>query len=71
MSIVTVVILAPGELCRGLAAYAEQSRGAYSDNTLRAIRSDTAIFAEWFGETGQSCDPPAAISLMQRRHAAC
>jgi integrase len=50
--------LAP-HLDNRLAAYTEMSRGAYSPNTLRAIRSDTSIFATWCAETGNTYGPPA------------
>ena len=43
-----------------LAAYTEMSRGAYSQNTLRAVRSDTSIFATWCAETGNAYGPPAS-----------
>lgn len=47
-------------LNRRLAAYAEMSRGAYAENTLRAIRSDTAIFQAWCAEAGQAYGPPTS-----------
>jgi integrase len=52
--------LAPAVLDHRLGAYAEMSRGAYSANTLRAIRSDTSIFATWCAETGSAYGPPAS-----------
>lgn len=52
--------LADTVLIERLAAYAELSRGAYSTNTLRAIRSDTSIFATWCAETGNTYGPPAS-----------
>jgi integrase len=52
--------LAPAALDHRLAAYTEMSRGAYSANTLRAIRSDTSIFAKWCAETGDTYGPPAS-----------
>ncbi len=42
------------EIERRLAAFAEAARGAYADNTTRALRSDTAIFAAWCSEHGRN-----------------
>jgi integrase len=52
--------LAPADLNYRLSAYAEMSHGAYSANTLRAIRSDTSIFASWCAETCHIYGPPAS-----------
>lgn len=41
-----------------LAVYADASQGAYSANTLRAIRSDTAILQAWCSANGRAYGPP-------------
>jgi integrase len=40
-----------------LGRYAEMSKGAFSPNTLRAIASDTRIFAEWCADTRRAYLP--------------
>jgi integrase len=50
----------PFDLDQRLADYAELSRGAFSENTRRAIRSDTSIFATWCAETGRDYGPPSS-----------
>ena len=47
-----------------LASYTELSRGAYSANTMRAIRSDTSIFQAWCAETGYAYGPPASAETV-------
>jgi len=50
----------PGSIDQRLARYAEQSRGAYAPNTMRAVRSDTAIFATWCTHAGRTYLPADA-----------
>jgi len=42
-----------------LADYARQADGAFSENTARAIRADTAVFAAWCAERGLGTLPAA------------
>ena len=46
-----------GELADRLTRYAAQAEGAFSANTVRAIRSDTALFSAWCAERGLSALP--------------
>lgn len=48
------------------ASYAEMSRGAFAPNTLRAIRSDTEIFAIWCAANGERFGPPTAPETLAR-----
>jgi site-specific recombinase XerD len=51
---------AVGPLAKRLARHAHAARGAYSSNTERALRSDTAIFTAWCEERGAESLPAAA-----------
>lgn len=46
-----------------LARYAEQSRGAFSNNTTRAIASDTRIFQAWCTDAGQGYVPATSDTV--------
>jgi site-specific recombinase XerD len=46
-----------------LARYQEHARGAFAANTERAIRSDTAIFAEWCGGQDRTSLPAAPETI--------
>lgn len=46
-----------GTIAQRLAEYESQSKGAFSANTVRAIRSDTAIFTQWCAERGAASLP--------------
>ncbi|MEM1149449.1 MAG: site-specific integrase [Pseudomonadota bacterium] len=43
---------------RNLAIYTQAARGAFSENTARAIRSDLRIFIEWASSADRSADIP-------------
>jgi len=57
-------VVIPADLTTRLAAYAEMSEGAFSPNTVRAIRSDTNIFTAWCTERGGTALPadPATVA---------
>lgn len=46
-----------------LQIYAERASGAYSSNTERAIRSDTALFASWCRKRGLECLPATPLTV--------
>ena len=46
-----------------LQIYAERASGAYSSNTERAIRSDTALFASWCRKRGFECLPATPLTV--------
>lgn len=67
----TLPALVPGSLpalpaatVESLAQYAHDARGAFSQNTVRAIKADTAIFGAWCSEQGVSPLPatPETVS---------
>ena len=49
-----------GTIAEKLARYAVGAAGAFAPNTLRAIRSDTRLFAEWCEAEGLAAGLPAA-----------
>jgi len=49
-----------------LQIYAERASGAFSSNTERAIRSDTALFVSWCRKRGLECLPPSLRNLFRR-----
>ena len=46
-----------------LTEYAKQADGAFAANTARAIKADTAVFAAWCAEQGQSPLPAESASV--------
>ncbi len=46
-----------------LADYARQAEGAFSENTARAIKADTAIFAAWCASQGHSSLPASGDAV--------
>ncbi len=48
---------AAGDLIANLQEHAHHARGAYSENTERALRSDTAVFAAWCRGRGLTALP--------------
>ncbi len=49
--------VAAGDLVANLQEHAHHARGAYSENTERALRSDTAVFATWCTGRGLTALP--------------
>ena len=48
-----------------LEVYAHQARGAFSTNTERALRNDTAVFAAWCGESNATAFPAMPETVVQ------
>jgi len=59
MSALTLSIVKSGktQIAANMAAYAKASEGAFADNTTRAIRADSAIWAAWCGDQGMPSLP--------------
>lgn len=53
----------PADLQENLRTYADQAAAAYSENTARAIRADTARFASWCGERNLTNLPATAETV--------
>ena len=53
----------PAATADALARHAYAARGALADNTMRALRSDTAIFAAWCSSVGTAALPAAADTV--------
>lgn len=51
------------EIARRLVSFAEAARGAYADNTTRALRADAAVFMAWCRENGRVPLPSTAETL--------
>ena len=47
------------EVAEQLGQFVRAARGAFSDNTERALKSDLAIYAEWCAERGERALPAA------------
>jgi len=56
---ITTAVLTADDITERLADYARQADGAFSENTARAIRADTAIFTAWCRERGLEALPAA------------
>ena len=53
------------EIADALATYTRQAEGAFAENTVRAIRGDTAIFTCWCVERGMESLPASAVTVAQ------
>lgn len=49
----------PGVIAQRLQDYAEASHGAFAENTMRAVQSDTRVFSAWCADNGHKAGPPA------------
>lgn len=50
---------APDQIAARLAEYDRLAEGAFADNTRKAVKSDTALFAQWCADNGHASGPPA------------
>ena len=48
------------EIVENLATYKKAAAGAFAENTTRAIRADTRVFAEWCAGAGRSAQLPVS-----------
>lgn len=67
-----VIADAAPSLVAALAQHAHQARGAFSANTERALRADTAIFTGWCSDQGRASLPalPETVAAFVDAHAA-
>lgn len=54
---------APAAVTERLAAYQQDAAGAFSENTQRALRSDTRVFADWCARNGYDSLPASAPAV--------
>ena len=60
---ITTEVSTSVEIADKLAEYAQQADGAFADNTVRAIKGDTAIFTGWCAERGLEALPASAVTV--------
>ncbi len=62
---ITTEVSTSVEIADKLDEYAQQADGAFAENTVRAIRGDTAIFTAWCVEHGLEVLPASAVVVAQ------